>query len=92
MIKINKGATEISGTYPVIMAELSTLVQNVRNVFLIKNMGKSHEEANKEILRAVDIGLKDFEESRSEAIKKLHEHPELIMGILKELFAGKDDE
>lgn len=92
MIKINKGATEITGTYPVIMAEFSTMVQNLRNVFLINNMGKSPEEADKEIRRAVDIGLKDFKESRAEAIEKLHEHPELILGILKELFAGKDEE
>lgn len=92
MIKINKGTSEIAGTYPILMAEFSTLVRTLHDKILIENMGKTPEKAREEILRAVDIGLQDFEESRAEAIEKLHEHPELILDILKELFAGKGDE
>lgn len=92
MIKINKGTTEISGTYLVLMAEFSTLVRNLHYNLLIKNMGMSPEEAKKEILRSVDIGLQDIEESRAEAIEKLQNHPELILDILKELIEGKGDE
>lgn len=92
MIKINKGTTEISGTYPVLMAEFSTLVRNLHDNLLIKNMGMSPEEAKKVILRSVDIGLQDIEETRAEAIEKLQNHPELILDILKELIEGKGDE
>ena len=92
MIKIDNGTIEITGAFPVIMANLSTLVHHLYHSILTKNAGMSPEEAKETILSAVEDGFMSKDEVHAmalEALAELTSDPETLMNMLKDVFSKK---
>lgn len=92
MIKIDKGTVEITGAFPDIMANLSTLVHHLYHNILTENVGMSPEKAKETILSAVEDGFMSKDEVHAkalEAIEKMKNHPELLMDMLQAILSKK---
>lgn len=85
MIKNDKGMTVVEGTIIQTKSEFASLVKGVKE--LLMNEGRTEEEAKKEIMECVEIGImpeKEFDEKVDEAVKKLQETPlgSLVVSVL----------
>lgn len=88
MIKIEKGRVEISGLYPNVMADVSTLVHNLYHNICIEHAGMNPEEAKADILRAVNYGFMSKDEVHAKAAKAkedMLQHPEILLDMLKNI-------
>lgn len=92
MIKIDKGTVEITGAFPDIMANLSTLVYHLYHNILTENVGMSPEKAKETILSAVEDGFMNEDEVHSkalEALERMKNHPELFLDMLQSILNKK---
>ena len=92
MIKVDKANTEITGTYPVLMAEFSVMVRGLHDKLLIEGMGMSPEKAKEKIHSAIELAFMDASEKHAKAEEKLRDNPMLILKVLQEIMTRKGDE
>lgn len=85
MIKNDKGMTVVEGTIIQTKTEFASLTKAVKE--LLMNEGRTEEEAKKEIMECVEIGImpeKGFDERVNEAVKELQKTPfgSLVVSVL----------
>ena len=88
MIKINKGRCELEGTPAMLSAELSALVNSLKEAFA-EEFG--NEVAERLIMNAVKAGLRDIEEIKAE-VKEKKENLADLLGMLSDVLRGKEPE
>lgn len=92
MIKIERKHIEISGSYPIVMADVSTLVHHLYHNLCIENMGMNPEKAKEDILHAVNNGFMSKDEIHAKALDALEQiknNPEFLMDMLQAILNKK---
>lgn len=87
MIKVENGETTIEGNLIDTLSDLSCIVHAIKKT--ITNKGFSDETAKKDIMEAVDLGLKSDEEIYEEIRKEKMEIERIFFGeIISDFLKG----
>lgn len=91
MIKVDKGNVACVGDLALILAELQTLVHSLHHHAFISNADIPAEKSREMILKAVENGLANEEQTEREC-KKENDRLSEVLDALARILTGKDDE